>query len=147
MTLTASRTRPSTTARRTGYVAAVLVNVAMLYAVNVWPGWEAVPFLTDDTPDVLGLVNLSILAGVIANVVYLARDPVWLKALGDLLTTSVGLAAAIQIWQVFPFVFDGSGFDWAVLVRWVLVVAIVGSVIGIVAAVVSFVRGVAAAQR
>ena len=74
MTKTA-RTRPTVGARRFGYVVAVLVNAAMLYAVNRWPGWEVLPFLTADLVLVLGLVNASIVVNLAANLVYLVRDP------------------------------------------------------------------------
>lgn len=33
---------------------APLIDAAMLYVINAWPGWEAAPFLTEDTPLVLG---------------------------------------------------------------------------------------------
>ena len=123
--------------RRFGYVVAVLVNAAMLYAVNRWPGWQEVPFLTADTELVLGLVNATIVVNLVANVVYLVRDPRWLTALGDLVTTAVGLAAMVRIWKVFPL--DVS--DRAeLLVRALLVVGIVGSAIGIVVAIVRFGR-------
>lgn len=124
-------------ARRVGYVAAALVNAAMLYAVNRWPGWQEVPFLTKDTALVLGLVNATIVVNLVANLVYLARDPRWLIALGDLVTTAVGLAAMVRIWKVFPL--DVSD-RWELLVRAVLVVGIVGSAIGIVVAIVRFGR-------
>ena len=117
MTLTEVPKRPVVAARRAGYVVAVLVNAAILYAVNVWPGWQALPFLTDDVSLVLELVNASILVNVAANMVYVVADPHWLKALGDVLTTGVGLAALLQIWRVFPFDFSGNSFDWALVVR------------------------------
>ena len=123
--------------RRFGYVVAVLVNAAMLYAVNRWPGWQEVPFLTADTELVLGLVNATIVVNLVANVVYLVRDPRWLTALGDLVTTAVGLAALVRIWKVFPL--DVSD-RWELLVRTLLVVGIVGSAIGIVVAIVRFGR-------
>jgi hypothetical protein len=121
---------------------AVLVNAAILYAVNVWPGWQALPFLTDDVSLVLGLVNASILVNVVANLVYVVADPRWLKALGDVLTTGVGLAALLQIWRVFPFDFSGSSFDWALVVRIAVGVAIGGSAIAIVVALVTFVKSI-----
>ena len=61
------------------------------------------PFLTSAITQVLVLVNLSLDAGLAVNLVYLAYDPPWLKSLGDLATTGIGLAAAIRVWQVFPF--------------------------------------------
>ena len=85
--------RPGTAARRFGYLVAVLVNGGLLYAANVWPGWEAVPFLTSETHQVLGLVNASILVSAAVNLVYLVTNPRWLRALGDVVTTGVGIAA------------------------------------------------------
>lgn len=137
----ASRRRPSVMARRSGYVVAFLVNGAMLIGANWWPGWEVVPFLSDETPQVLGLVNASIIAGLVANAVYVVWDPPRLKALGDLVTTAFGVAAMVQIWRVFPFDFGDAEFNWALLVRWLLGVGIFGGAIGIVVALVALVRG------
>jgi len=121
-------------------VVAVLLNAAMLYAVHAWPGWEVLPFLTEETTQVLGLVTASILASLLANLVYLVSDPAWLRTLGDLVTTSIGLAALIVIWQVFPFDFTPYSFDWELVARVLLVVAIVGSAIGILVAAGRLVR-------
>jgi hypothetical protein len=137
----AARKRPTVAARRSGYVAAALVNGLLLYLVNRRPGWEAVPFLTAETEQVLGLVNASIVAGVVANLVYLVADPPRLRSLGDLVTIGIGLAALVRIWQVFPFSFDEGGFPWDTVCRWALAVGIVGSGIGIVVALVTLVRG------
>jgi hypothetical protein len=134
-----STRRPGTAARRFGHAVAVLVNAAMLYVVNVWPGWDALWFLTEDTSRVLGLVNASIVAGIVANAVYIVHDTGRLRSLGDLVTTVVGLAAMVVIWQVFPFDFGDAGFDWALVVRIVLGVGIIASVVAIMAHLVSLV--------
>jgi hypothetical protein len=131
--------RPSVAARRTGYAIAIGINVVMLWLANVEPGWEVLPFLTADMEQVMPLVNASMLAGVVVNVFYLAADPKWLKAVGDIVTTTVGIVAMVAIWQVFPFDFGDASFDWALLFRWVLGVGIVGSAIGIVVNLVSLV--------
>ena len=141
LTETASK-RPAVGDRRVGYVVAVLVNAAVLCAVNVWPGWQALPFLTEDMRLVLGLVNASMLVSIVANMVYFVADPRWLKALGDIVTTAVGIAALVRMWQVFPFDFSGSSFDWALVVRVAMGVAIGGSAIALVVAFVSFVKSV-----
>lgn len=132
--------RPSTASRRVGYAVAVVVNGVLWYAINLWPGWDRAPFLTSETRQVLTWINASILVSVAANLVYLARDPRWLKALGDLVTTSVGLVALVTIWQVFPVdvVSDTSG--WGLVARVLLLVAIVGSIIGILTNGVTFAR-------
>src|SRR5262249_49236764 len=82
-------------ARRIGYGIAAGLNAALFYVVNAWPGWQAMPFLTDDTRRVVDLVNLSIVAGVFLNLVYLVYDAPWLKSLGDLAITGIGLAVLV----------------------------------------------------
>lgn len=136
----ATKRRPPAVARRFGYLVAVVVTAAMYYLVNAWPGWEELPFLTGDTRDVLGLVNVSLLIGIVANLVYVAYDPPWFRALGDLATTGVGLAVLVRVWQVYPFDFSGYTANWDAIVRTVLVVAIVASVIGIITQLVLLVR-------
>jgi hypothetical protein len=69
--------------------------------------------------------------------VYLVCDPPWVRSLGDLVTTGIGLAAAIRIWQVFPFDLSSG---WSAAVRVLLVVAIAGSCIALVVQVVSLAR-------
>ena len=136
------RERPAVGSRRLGYTIAVVVNAAMLYAANVAPGWQVLPFLTADTALVLGAVNASIAVGLVANALYVVHDPPWFKAFGDLVTTAVGLVAVVRLWQVFPFDFGAATFDWELVARWVVGLGILGSVIGIGSALVSLARAV-----
>ncbi len=76
-------------------------------------------------------------AGIAANLVYLAYDPPWLKSLGDLVTTGIGLAAAIRIWQVFPFDLSSG---WSTAVRVMLAIAIAGSCIALVVQIFTVAR-------
>ena len=132
MTTTATRRRPSVAARRGGYLVAAAANSALLYLTFVQPGWRAVPFLTEETPRVLGWYTLSLIAGLACNLLYVAYDHAWARALGDLVTTVLGLAVLVRVWQVFPFDFGGSSVDWPMIVRTALVLAIAGTVIGVV---------------
>lgn len=118
-------------ARRVGYLIGALVNVALLVAVHEWPGWWAVPFLTDRTVLVLGMVNVTLVANLVAQLCYTAYDAKWFVTLGGLVTTAIGLVVIVRVWQVFPIDFDDGGFDWAQVLRILLVVGIVGSVIGL----------------
>ena len=129
--------RPSAGARRAGYGVAILFSAALLIILNGSPGWQAIPFLTSGTTQVLWLVNLSLAASIAANLVYLAYDRPWLKSFGDLATTGIGLAAAIRIWQVIPFDLSSG---WSTAVRALLVVAIAGSCIALVVQIVSLAR-------
>ena len=138
MTTTVDR-RPSTASRRAGYVVAAVINAVMLWLIHVWPGWDAVPFLTADFDKVLRLVDLSLVVTIALNLLYLIRDPRWLTAAGAVVTTAIGLAAAVRMLQVFPFDFGDSDF-WPIVFRVLLWVAILGSVIGIIANLVTVVR-------
>ena len=128
---------PHTAAHKFGYLLAIALNAVFFYLVNVRPGWQVLPFLTADTPQVLSLLNFSMIATIIVNSVYLLYDAPWCKALGDFLLAAIALAVLERVWRVFPFTFTG----WPVLlIRTILVVAIVGTVIAMIINLVSFVR-------
>lgn len=132
----------SSVGRRAGYLVGIVVDAVLLYLINGWPGWDEVPFLTEDTTRVLGWVNASIIAGVVTNAVYLVADPPRSKALGDLVVNSIGLYALVRIWQVFPFDFpDDGSVPWDLIARTVLVVAIAGTIIALIVAVVRLLTG------
>ena len=138
-TATTAAKRPSVAARRAGYVISVLVNAALLFGINVWPGWDVLPFLTDDFTQVVAWVNASIVVSLAVNVLYLFKDTKRFKALCDMVSLAVALAVSIVMWQVFPFDFGSSTFDWALVFRIFLGVAIVGTGIAIVVNFVSLV--------
>jgi hypothetical protein len=140
MAVTTAPRRPQVATRRIGYGVAIAVNAVLLYLVNVSPGWETVPFLTDDLTRVLGWVNASIVAGIIANALYVVVDRPWFRSLGELLVTLIGLAALVRLWQVFPFAFDGRGLPWPDITRWVLAIGIAGSMIALMVNLVTLAR-------
>ncbi|QKV80562.1 hypothetical protein [Amycolatopsis sp. Hca4] len=140
MTTSVRKRRPSVRTRRAGYLVGVVLNGILLVLVNAWPGWDVLPFLTPAFPAVLGLVDLALVAGLVTGLVQLWQDPEWLVALDGVVTTCAGLAALVRLWQVFPFDFAVSSFDWALTARIVLVVGLAGSVIGLPAQVTTLVR-------
>lgn len=132
--------RPSRAARRVGYVVAAGVNIALWYLVNVRPGWQVVPFLTDDVTRVLGLFNLSLLAEAVANLAYVVFDARWFRAGVEVGLSLIGVLLAWQIFDVFPVDFTGLSYDLTTLARVLVIVGLVGSGIGLLAAVVRFGR-------
>lgn len=143
MTSTAP-TRPTpVTTERIGYGVAVVINAIVLYAIAVWPGWEIVPFLTDEFTQVLGLITLSLLASMVANVVYLAVRAPWVRPLGDLVTTGIGIAVVTRMLQVFPFAFNSTSVTWSALMRGALIVGLISLGVAVVVQFVTLVRAIA----
>jgi hypothetical protein len=134
-------TRPqSPRARRWGYGIAALINLIVAWGVNIWPGWDAVPFLTSGMTEVLPLVNLSLLVGFLTNLAYLVADPPWFKALGNILTAGISIAVLVRTLRVFPFDFGDSASTWDPITRGILIFLIVASTLGLAVQVVQFGR-------
>lgn len=127
-----SHHRPDAMRRRVGYSVSIVVNSVLLVAILGVPGWDVLPFLTDDFRQVLGWV----VAGVVANAIYVVADPPAVKALGDLVIDALGLVALIRLWQVFPFDFGDSTFPWSTIVRVVLVVGMAGTAVAMIVLIV-----------
>ena len=135
-----ARRRPSKAARSVGYAFAAAGNIVFWLLVMVWPGWEVVPFLTQDVTQLLGLFGFSVLVSVVANLAWIVHDGPGFKALGELAIAAIGFALAWRVLVVFPFDFAGLGYDLTVLVRVVVVIGVVGSAIGVIAALVRLAR-------
>lgn len=126
--------------RRGRNVAVVLFTVFVYWAVNVWPGWQAVPFLDQSMQDVLGFVNASLIVSGVVSVVNIVANRSAVSAVGEIVTSVVGLVVATRIWVVFPFDFGGSVFNWGMGARILLILAYAGYVISIMVQIAALVR-------
>jgi hypothetical protein len=118
--------------RRFGYVVAIVVNLIFLAIINVWPGWEALTFVTADAIEVVPLVNASIAVTLLANLVYIVDDRPRLRAGGEMVTGVFGILAISALLTVFPFDFAAYAFPWDILVRFVLWIAVIGTGISVI---------------
>jgi hypothetical protein len=128
-----TKPRPPRGARTLGYLVAVAINVVFIWLVNVAPGWRWLPMLSEDFSRVVGLVTLSLVISGVVNLVYVALDPVWMKRLGDAVTTAVAVVVLFQLFRVFPFDFGPQWAWWETPFRVVLAVGCAGAVIGVIA--------------
>jgi hypothetical protein len=119
------------TGKRFGYAIAVVVNLVMLVVVQNILEWGWLPFLTEEFADVVPWISLSLVVSIVANLIYQFNDTAPVKSTGQILVNLVSIGVTYVILQVFPFDFTGYGFDWAIVVRIVLILAIVGSGIGV----------------
>lgn len=135
------------TGRRIGYAVAIVVNLLIYGVINVWPGWESFDFVTAAAADVVPLVNLSIGLSILVNVVYVLADGTRVKALGEVISPAVAMVACIVVLDVFPFDFSAYAFPWALLTRFILVIAILGSVVSVLVNLYRLIRGPRSPQR
>lgn len=119
------------TGRRFGYGVAVIVNLVMLGAVQFILDWGWLPFLTEEFRALVPLISVSLIFSIIANLVYLFDDRTIVKSTGQILVDLVSLYVTYQIYLAFPFDFTASTIDWAVPLRVLLIVAMVGTGIGV----------------
>lgn len=146
MTITRQTPMAPTTrdlARRSGYVVAIAVNVVMLYVVNNLLAWDILPFLTSDFGRVLWLIDISLLATIVVNFIYVAYDQSWFRSLTQVGLNLISLVVAVRMYQVFPFDFSGSSFDWTQIARVVIIFTILGTAVGAVVEAVKLVRAAA----
>ena len=112
-----------------------LVRAGLVPAVAEEPGWATVaPFVPGNDP-----------VGALAAALATAAEPLglgWADADVRARLGTVGLAAVVRLWQVFPFDF-AAGSAWVTIVRILLLLAMAGSVIGLVVQIVALGRAVA----
>jgi hypothetical protein len=125
--------RPSPSTRRSEYLVALIVNAAMIFVVLNLLDWGVLPFLTIDFTLLVPLIVMSLVASIVANAIYLVYDPAWFKTLCQVGISVISLVVAIRTYQVFPFDFTGYGESWTSVTRIIVVVAMVGSAISILA--------------
>ena len=136
-----------TVTSRGGNVGSALVNAAMLWGINIWPGWQVLPFLTSDMTRVLGTINASLTAGIVANLVFVVIRNRGMMALANLVVLGIGLAAVLRLWEVFPFDFGDSWSGWPVVARVLLGMGIAGSLIGALVEIVALFRSLAGSRQ
>jgi hypothetical protein len=127
---------------RVGYLTTILVNVAMLVIANNLLSWGWAPFLTQDFNQLLWILNISFLATIVVNSIYLGYEEPWFKSATQIGLSSISMAVAIRTYQVFPFDFSGYEFHWEPLARFVIVLTMVAVGLAILSEAAKLVQGV-----
>jgi hypothetical protein len=117
-----------------GYLAAIVVNGALLLVVDNLMAWELLPFLTDDYDRVLPAVRLALMVAMSVNFLRLWYAPPWFVTLTDMVSTAFGLVAAVWVFRVFPFEFTSPGVRWDLVMRAGLIAVIAGALIALIVA-------------
>jgi hypothetical protein len=118
-------------AKHLGYGIAVVINIVMLIVVLKILDWGWLSFLTDEFVEVVPWIALSLVASIIVNLIYQFNDTVLVKSTGQIGTNLISIFVTYQVFRVFPFDFSAFDFDPGTVVRVVLILAMVGSAIGV----------------
>lgn len=119
--------------RRIGYGVGAGINIALLMVVNSLVDWGWPAFLTSDFERLLPWINVSLIASLVVNLMFIAYDAAWFKSGWNVVLSAISLAVVTRTLQIFPF--DFSDWSWPIetVARIVLVVVAVSLVIAIIA--------------
>ncbi|HXV71348.1 MAG TPA: hypothetical protein VEB69_08105 [Acidimicrobiia bacterium] len=126
---------------RFGYSIALAINAAGLVIVQNILDWGWLPFLTDEFADVVPWISFSLVVSIVLNVIYLFNDTVPVKSTGQILSNLISIFVTYRVLTVFPFDFSESSFDWALVTRILLILAMVGAGIGALTEVIKLAGG------
>ena len=115
--------------KRSEYVVAIVANFILFYILNNLLSWK-VGFLTNSFQDCLWAINMSIVATVIGNILFLAYDLRWFRHSIRMAYNLFAVNAIYTLYRVFPFNF-GQAF-WNEAAKIVLILGTVGTVIGLI---------------
>ncbi len=114
-----------------GHLVAIAMNLVLLAVVRNLGEWELLPFLTDDYDRVVGAISVSIIATIVGLVLRILFPGRRIGLLIEGIVTAIGFYALFRVFSVFPFDFDPDGFRWDLVARFILVVGLFGSAIGV----------------
>lgn len=120
-------------AKKSEYVGAIIANLILLFIFNNLLNWH-VYFITNALNEVLWIINLSIIAAIIGNILLLVYNPDWFRHIIKIILNIFAFIAVYSLYNVFPFSFNSFLIDWAVIIA--LILAMVGIAI---ATIVEFV--------
>lgn len=113
--------------KSTEYIAAIIVNIVLIFVFNNLLKWN-VSWLTSEFFIPLAVLNVSFASTIVLNLLYLAYDAKWFRALGNLFVDLISLAAVASLLQVFPFSLSSNYEYWG---RIILIAALIGTFIAI----------------
>lgn len=118
--------------QRIGYGTTILVDLLMLWIVDNLLDWDVLPFLTAEFDQVSKLIMFSLVASMVAHASLLASERSRSGTLEQAVLAGINLWVAVQVSRLFPFDFSRYDFDWGMVARILLVLAIVGAIVDLV---------------
>lgn len=91
--------------KRIDYTVAIIVNVILLYAANNLLAWN-MPYITAKYNECLWAINLSVIANLLANTIFLFHDKKGFKGIAQIILNIIGLNFIYTLYVIYPFDFS-----------------------------------------
>ena len=91
--------------RRGDYVIAIVVNAILLYIFNNLLNWN-IYFITDALNGILWIINISIIAIIILNILQIFYNPLWFRNLMKIFSNIFVFIIIYMLYTVFPISFN-----------------------------------------
>jgi hypothetical protein len=132
--------------KKPDYIAAIIVNAALLIIANQVLNWGILPFLTQDFKQMLPIIYIGGGVTIASNAAFLFYDRQWFTSACKIVINAVGIAILTRYLSVFPFDFAAyHGFNWAVFTRVAFYIGLAGLIVAIILEfiqmIVSLVKG------
>ncbi len=118
--------------RKLGYAIAIGLNLVGLIIVNNILDWGWPAFITGDFAEVVPWLNIAMTTGIVLNILYMARDDRLMKSGGQVVSNLLSLYVTYRVLTVYPFDFGAYEFNWDLIAHFVLILALIGSGIGVI---------------
>jgi len=118
------------------FVVAIIANIIVLYIVNNLLNWN-LSFIAPSFTEVLFILNVSIVANIVANIGFIIYQKGWFKTLVQIVLNIIGFIVANTLYTVFPFTFQTIAF--AYILKFILIIGMVALVIATLVEVVRFI--------
>lgn len=91
--------------KKVGYIIAIIVNVILYYIFNNLLNWH-IGFITGDFKLVLPVLNISILAAIVGNVILFFYDAPRFKTTIRIIWNIISIVFVYALYKIFPFNFS-----------------------------------------
>jgi len=105
------------------FIVAIIVNIIFLYIVNNLLNWN-LSFIAPTFSEVLFVLNISIIANIIANIGFLVYQKGWFRSIAQIILNVISFIVFYTLYTVFPFTFQSIWVTYALLL--ILIIGMVG---------------------
>lgn len=113
---------------RSEFIAPIIINIIIWFIVNNVLNWH-LSFISSSFSEVLGILNLLIMASIVVNIIFLFYQAGWFRNSLKIILDILGIMVAYSFLIVFPFILN-EGLALALTI--LLILALIGGIIGLI---------------